>query len=102
MIILTLTIEQSKVGVDGVAVFELAMVPNPVRVSEVLTVVGEFSEVERQGLIVTVLNAVGQKVYEDEPSTCPILIEGLQQRGVYIVRIVTGTGDVRQGKVIVE
>ena len=102
VIILTLTIEQSKVGVDGVAVFELAMVPNPVRVSEVLTVVGEFSEVERQGLIVTVLNAVGQKVYEDEPSTCPILIEGLQQRGVYIVRIVTGTGDVRQGKVIVE
>ena len=35
-------------------------------------------------------------------SNHPIEIEGLQQSGVYVVRIVTGNGNVHQGKIIVE
>ena len=101
VIILTLTIEEV-VGVDNIAMNDLVMVPNPVRVSEKLTIVGEFSEVERQGLVVTVFNTIGQKVYESEPVNHPIEIEGLQQSGVSVVRIVTGNGNVHQGKIIVE
>lgn len=36
------------------------------------------------------------------PNNYPIVIDGLQHRGVYVVRVVTGSGDVRQGKIIVE
>ncbi|MBR5190275.1 MAG: T9SS type A sorting domain-containing protein [Paludibacteraceae bacterium] len=101
VIILTLTIEEV-VGVDNIAIADLTMVPNPVRVAEELVVVGEFTELERQGLIVTVFNALGQKVYEAEPDIYPIVVDGLYQRGVYVVRVVTGLGEVYQGKVIVE
>ena len=101
VIILTLTIEEV-VGVDNIAIVDLTMVPNPVRVAEELVVVGEFTELERQGLVVTVFNALGQKVYEAEPDIYPIVVDGLYQRGVYVVRVVTGIGEVYQGKVIVE
>ena len=87
---------------DNIAIADLTMVPNPVRVAEELVVVGEFTELERQGLIVTVFNALGQKVYEAEPDIYPIVVDGLYQRGVYVVRVVTGLGEVYQGKVIVE
>ena len=101
VIILTLTIEEV-VGVDNVIISDLTMVPNPVRVAEELTISGEFTESERQGLMVTIFNAIGQKVYEAEPDNYPIVVDGLYQRGVYVVRVVTGVGDVHQGKVIVE
>jgi hypothetical protein len=101
VIILTLTIDEF-VAVDNVTLANLTLVPNPVRVEEQLFVAGEFSAAERNGLIVSVYNAVGQKVYEVEPNNYPIVIDGLQHRGVYVVRVVTGTGDVRQGKIIVE
>ena len=101
VIILTLTIDEF-VDVDNVTLANLTLVPNPVRVEEQLFVAGEFSAAERNGLIVSVYNAVGQKVYEVEPNNYPIVIDGLQHRGVYVVRVVTGTGDVRQGKIIVE
>ena len=101
VIILTLTIEEV-VGVDNVIISDLTMVPNPVRVAEELTISGEFTEAERQGLMVTIFNAIGQKVYEAEPDNYPIVVDGLYQRGVYVVRVVTGVGDVHQGKVIVE
>jgi hypothetical protein len=102
VIILTLTITQSTVGVDNLSAADLTMVPNPVRVSEALTIEGEFSAAEREGMVVSIYNAIGQKVYEVEPTTDSIVIEGLQQRGVYIVRVTTGTGEHRQGKIIVE
>ena len=98
---MTLTIDEF-VAVDNVTLANLTLVPNPVRVEEQLFVAGEFSAAERNGLIVSVYNAVGQKVYEVEPNNYPIVIDGLQHRGVYVVRVVTGTGDVRQGKIIVE
>ena len=102
VIILTLTITQSTVGVDNLSAADLTMVPNPVRVSEALTIEGEFSAAEREGMVVSIYNAIGQKVYEVEPTRDSIVIEGLQQRGVYIVRVTTGTGEHRQGKIIVE
>ena len=101
VIILTLTIEEV-VGVDNITISDLTMVPNPVRIAEELTISGEFTELERQGLVVTIFNAIGQKVYEAEPDNYPIVVDGLYQRGVYVVRVVTGVGEVRQGKVIVE
>lgn len=102
VVILTLTIEAVSVDVDGIVLTDLTMVPNPVRVYEELTILGEFSDSEQNGLVVKVFNTVGQKVYESEPESYPITINGLEQRGVYIVQIVTGTGVVHKGKVIVE
>ena len=46
--------------------------------------------------------SVGQRVYSDEPSIYPIEINTLTQRGVYLVRITAGNGNIYQGKVVVK
>jgi hypothetical protein len=53
-------------------------------------------------MLVEVFNAVGQRVIVDTPTVYPVEINGLSERGVYIVRIVTGDGNVYQGKVVVQ
>lgn len=78
------------------------MVPNPVKVNNTLYVEAEFTVNGRKGMLVEVFNAVGQLVVVDTPEVYPVAINGLSERGVYIVRIVTGEGNVYQGKVIVQ
>ena len=50
-----------------------------------------------------VCSDVGSKVKDvvvDSPTVYPVAIDGLSERGVYVVRIITGEGNVYQGKVI--
>ena len=89
-------------AIDNVHTFDLVMVPNPVAVNGTLYINAEFSAEERDGMKVEVFNAIGQCVYVDTPSIYPIEISGLQERGMYIVRIVTGNGKSYTGKLIVE
>ena len=89
-------------AIDNVHTFDLVMVPNPVAVNGTLYINAEFSAEERDGMTVEVFNAIGQCVYVDTPSIYPIEISGLQERGMYIVRIVTGNGKSYTGKLIVE
>lgn len=101
VIIHTLIIEQGT-AVDVVKDFDLIMVPNPLKANSTLFINADFSVEERNGLVVEVFNAVGQRIYMDAPSIYPIEINGLNNSGVYIVRVITGTGKSYQDKVIVE
>jgi hypothetical protein len=102
VIVHKLTITKDPVDVDNVSTRDLIMVPNPVAVNGTLYINAEFTTDERNGLIVEVFNAIGQCVYSDRPTVYPIEVSGLAERGMYIVRIITGDGKSYQGKIIVE
>ena len=89
-------------AVDNISVNDLMLLPNPVNVNNTLLVSAEFTSEESVGLYVEVFNAVGQRVYVDTPSVYPIQISGLSERGIYMVRVTTGTGKLYHGKVVVK
>jgi hypothetical protein len=89
-------------AIDNVEETELALIPNPVNANSTLYVEAEFANNEREGMLVEVFNAIGQRVYVDTPNVYPIAINGLSERGVYVVRIITGEGSIYQGKVVVK
>ena len=89
-------------AVDNITVNDLILLPNPVNVNNTLLVSAEFTSEESVGLYVEVFNAVGQRVYVDTPSVYPIQISGLSERGIYMVRVTTGTGKLYHGKVVVK
>ena len=95
-------IDESEVGLDNLSATSLVLAPNPVKANETLFINADFTAEEAEGLVVEVFNAVGQLVYSERPTIYPIAIEGLTHRGVYLVRITTGNGQVLQGKAIVE
>jgi hypothetical protein len=95
-------IDPTQVAIGNVNTVDLTLVPNPVESGNTLFVNAEFTKEQTEGLLVEVFNAVGQRVYSDEPSIYPIEINTLTQRGVYLVRITTGNGNVYQGKVVVK
>ena len=101
VIIHTLIVKEG-VAVDNVNSYDLVMVPNPVAVNGTLYINAEFTPEERDGLVVEVFNAIGQRVYVEYPSIYPIEVTGLAERGMYIVRIIAGNGKSYQGKIIVE
>jgi hypothetical protein len=101
VIIHTLTIEQGT-AVDVVKDFDLIMVPNPLKANSILFINAEFSDEERNGLVVEVFNAVGQCIYMETPTVYPIAVDGLNTTGVYVVRVITGNGKSYLDKVIVE
>ena len=62
----------------------------------------EFTAEEQYGLRVEVVNSVGQIISMQYPSHYPIAISGIDVSGLYYIRIVTGTGDLYVGKLIVK
>ncbi len=101
VIIHTLTIILAD-AIDNVSVTSLSIVPNPLKVNQVLYIDNEFTAEEQNGLVVEVFDILAQRVYADVSMDYPIAIEGLTQAGVYVVRITTGIGTIYQGKVLVE
>ena len=101
VIIHTLTIVLAD-AIENVDLLDLTLAPNPLKVNSTLYVNADFTTSEREGLVVEVFNSVGQIIYRDEPVQHPIAITGLNQRGLYVVRISTASGKSYLGKVIVE
>ena len=89
-------------AIDYVRTKDLILVPNPVNANNTLFIEAEFTVEERDGMAVEVFNSIGQRVFVDTSVASPIMIDGLTERGVYIVRVITGTGFIYQGKVIVK
>ena len=89
-------------AIDYVRTKDLILVPNPVNANSTLYVEADFTANERKDMLVEVFNAVGQCVYAETPVVYPIAIDGLTERGVYVVRIITGEGTMYQGKVVVK
>ena len=89
-------------AIDNVMIKDLVMVPNPLRANQTLYILNDFTIEERIGLYVEVFDAKGQRVLIDEPRNYPITIDYLDQSGIYVVRIITGTGTVYTGKILFE
>ncbi len=102
VIIYVLTVIEGDVAVDNVMDIDITMYPNPLSSGQLLYIDAEFTAEERDGMVIDVMNMVGQRVISATPTSDPIAINGLTQSGVYIVRITTGTGVQHLGKVIVK
>ena len=88
-------------GTDDVYALPLVIAPNPILGGEVTYVNRTWTAEEQRGLTLEIVNAMGQVIMVDKPQRYPIAIEGIDVRGVYIVRIVSGAGDTYIGRIVV-
>lgn len=99
VVILTLTVVT---GMESTSLLPVIVSPNPINGGQSTFVNHEWTAAEREGLKVEVLNSVGQIVDSFTPAVYPIEVSGLYVRGVYYIRITSGTGDVYLGRLIVK
>lgn len=98
--IVNLTLEYATF-VDGVYVQSLVISPNPVLGGANVYIYRDWSVEEKDGLRVEFVDAMGQVLEIDYPIDYPISIATIGVRGVYFVRIISGTGEVYIGKIVV-
>jgi hypothetical protein len=98
--IVNLTLEYVT-GLEGIYTLPLVIAPNPIKGGETTYVNKSWTAEEQRGLRIEVIDARGEVVMSDYPTEYPITITRLNVRGVYLVRIVSGTGDVYVGKLVV-
>ena len=99
--IVNLTLEIGT-GIGNIYSLPLTIAPNPIGGGQTTFVNREFTAEEQYGLRVEVVNSVGQIISMQYPSHYPIAISGIDVSGLYYIRIVTGTGDLYVGKLIVK
>ena len=100
---ITLILEvETGIAINNVNMIDLVLVPNPVKAEDVFLVQTDFTTEEMSGLVVEMFDAIGQCVYTSEPTIYPIAIEALSVRGVYLVRITSGSGNIYQSKIVVK
>lgn len=87
---------------DNSFIIPMVVAPNPIRGGEVTYLVKEWTDEEKAGMTVEVLNSVGQRLMMFKPNSYPISIDGIYTAGVYHIRVISGTGDVYIGKLIVK
>lgn len=80
----------------------LQLYPNPVQPNEAVTIDYEFTEKEKDGLYIDVYNSAGLRIWSDYPTSYPIVIPGIAQRGYYFVLIMTGEEKGKTAKFIVK
>ena len=98
--IVNLTLEV-ETGVDGVYALPLVIAPNPILGGETTYVDREWTTDEQRGLVMEVINSVGQVISIESPQVYPIAVGGMDVSGIYLVRIISGTGDIYIGRIIV-
>ena len=96
---LTLNVETA---VDNVYALPLVIAPNPISIGEITFINRTWTMEDQRGLRIEVVDAIGQVINVDYPTVYPISIGVLNTRGIYFVRVLTGTGDVYIGKVMVK
>ena len=89
-------------GIENSYLIPIVVAPNPIRGGEVTYLLKEWTEDEKAGMTVEVLTTVGQQLMIFKPTVYPITIEGISTAGVYHIRVISGTGDVYIGKLIVK
>ena len=90
------------IAMNNVNLTDLVLVPNPVKAEDVFLVQTDFITEEMAGLKVEVFDALGQRVSVFEPTVYPIAIDAMSVRGVYLVRITSGNGNIYQSKIVVK
>lgn len=89
-------------GVDNVYALPLTIVPNPIGSGQATYVNREFTAEEQRGLRIEVVNSLGQIIAMQYPTQYPIAVSGIDVSGLYYIRVITGTGDLYVGKLIVK
>ena len=101
VVILNLYIEEGN-AIEDLNTISLVIVPNPIGSDENTVVKYEWSVEEQDGLMVEIINSLGQRVDVFESKSYPIVLPRVGGAGIYYVRITTGVGSVYVGKLIVE
>ncbi len=98
VIILTLTIDEY-VSTDNVDYTTFSIIPNPINVGESVTV-----EINSNETIVAcmIYNYSAELVNSFTPNANPIVLDDFNTPGVYLVRVITDSGKVFVGKVMVK
>ena len=97
---LTLTVGGSGIGMLGDDSY-FNITPNPVHVQAPAYIHYDFTEAEKDGMLVEVFTGTGSKVQGFAPEVFPINVgKYLFAPGVYMVRVTTGTGEVLVGRII--
>lgn len=85
-------------GIENVAERVITLAPNPINGGEAAYVYGNIDDVKT----VEVLNNLGQVISTFEPTTSPIVVEGINMPGLYYVRLITNDGASMIQKLIVK
>jgi L-2-hydroxyglutarate oxidase LhgO len=84
-----------------VYLLSLVIAPNPVSGGETTYINRDWTTEEMQGLRLEVVDATGKVVMRHQPTTYPIAVDGLPTAGIYLVRVIDGTGVVHFGRIVV-
>ncbi len=98
--IVNLTLEVGT-GIDDIYVLSLVIAPNPILGGSTTYINREWTAEEQRGLMLEVVDATGKVVLRHTPTTYPIEVEGLPTTGVYLVRVIDGTGAIHLGRIVV-
>jgi hypothetical protein len=79
----------------------LTLRPNPVEKDQVIAVDYNFSAQEREGMIIEVVNSLGQ-VVRRQPAAEVVVVEPIRVSGFYTVRFITGENTYYTAKVLVK
>ena len=97
---LTLTVGGSGIGMLGDDGY-FNITPNPVQVQAPAYINYDFTEAEKDNMLVEVYTSTGHKLQGFMPEVFPINVgKYLFAPGVYMVRVTTGTGEVLVGRII--
>lgn len=80
----------------------ITLTPNPIHRGQSVNVNYDFTEQQRRGLRVEVIDMTGKQVTNDIPELYPLQVSGFNVDGLYLVRITTGTGEHFHGRVLVK
>lgn len=100
VVMLTLEVGEP-VAVDKVELTDLVLYPNPVYAGDVVNIEGDFTMEELDGMYVEVYTMLGSCIYSSQFTTINSQLT-IENRGLYIVRVVAGNGTIYQGKIIVK
>ncbi len=100
VVLLTLEVGEA-VNIDNVKLSDLVLYPNPVQVGEMINIEGNFTIEELHGMYVEVYTTLGSCIYSSDYSTINTQLS-IENRGLYIVRLIAGNGNIYQGKIIVK
>ncbi len=100
VVVLTLEVGEP-VDVENIVLTDLVLYPNPVSVGESIYIEGDFTQEELNGMHVEVYTMLGSCIYSSQISTFNAQFS-IDNRGLYIVRLVAGNGTIYQGKIIVK
>ena len=89
------------VGIDNVELSDLVLYPNPVYAGDIINIESNFTMDELDGMYVEVYTMLGSCIYSFQSTSLNTQLS-IENRGLYIVRVIAGNGTIYQGKIIVK